>query len=468
MPTPRTGPRMRAELYTPHEYQTRGTKFVIQNPAAALFLDPGLGKTAIALHAFMLLKARKFVKRMLVIAPMRVMHSVWPGEAAKWEEFQGLKLGVLHDKGKETLFDPDVDVHVINPEGLPWLLEELARWKGSFPWDMLVVDESTRFKHTNTKRFKLLKKILPKFKRRVILTGSPAPNGLLDLFGQIYILDGGTALGSFITHYRMMYFNNPDGQGWKWVPRAGAPDAIYRKLAPLAVRMSAEEYLKLPELIMNRVEVELPPKARKPYDQMENLMIASVKNDTIIAANAAAVSSKCRQIANGGIYHEGGEEWTDLHEAKIEAVQEIIEELQGKPALVAYEFVHDVARLRKAFPDAPWIGGGVSAGRFREIELAWNRGDIPVLLAQPQSVAHGLNLQGTSAAVIWHSITWNLEDYEQFIRRVWRQGQKERVIVHHIVAKKTIDEVIMGMLKSKDRTQRALLTALREYAKERR
>jgi SNF2 family DNA or RNA helicase len=400
-----------------------------------------------------------------VIAPMRVMHSVWPGEAAKWEEFKGLKIGVLHGaKKEETLHDPEVDIHIINPEGLPWLIDNL----GTMPWDMLVVDESTRFKHTNTKRFKLLKKILPKFKRRVILTGSPAPNGLLDLFGQVYILDGGAALGQFITHYRMMYFSNPDGQGWKWVPRGGAPDAIYRKLAPLAVRMSAEEYLKLPELIMNKVEVELPDKARKAYDQMENLMITSVAKDTIVAANAAAVSSKCRQIANGGIYHEGGEEWTNLHEAKLDAVEEIIEELQGKPALVAYEFAHDLARLRTRYPDAPHIGGGVTPARFREIEAAWNRGDVPVLLAQPQSVAHGLNLQGTSATVIWHSITWNLEDYEQFIRRVWRQGQKERVIVHHIVAKKTIDEVIMGMLKSKDRTQRALLTALRNYAKEKR
>ena len=455
---------MRAVPYSPHDYGLRATKFVIQNPAAALFLDPGLGKTAITLHAFLLLAARKIVNRMLVIAPMRVMHSVWPGEQEKWEDFKGLKTAVLHGSGKGAkLWDPSVKIHVINPEGLPWLIEELKGRK--FPWEMLVVDESTRFKHTNTKRFKLLKKILPKFQRRVILTGSPAPNGLLDLFGQIYILDGGEALGGFITHYRMNYFDNPDGQGWKWVPRHGASEMIYKKLAPLSVRMSSEEYLKLPELIMNKVEVELPAKVMRTYKQMEELLITQVQADTIIAANAAAASSKCRQIANGGIYHEGGEEWTDLHETKLDAVEEIIDELQGKPALVAYEFAHDLARLAKRFPDAPFIGGGVSSGRFREIEAAWNRGDLPVLFAQPQSVAHGLNLQGTSATVIWHSITWNLEDYEQFIRRVWRQGQKERVIVHHIVAKDTIDEAIMGMLKSKDKTQRALLSALRDYAK---
>jgi hypothetical protein len=230
--------------------------------------------------------------------------------------------------------------------------------------------------------------------------------------------------------------------------------------------MSAEEYLTLPPLIMNRVEIDLPPKAMKTYEQMEALMIAEVKGDTIIAANAAASTSKCRQIANGGIYHEGGEEWTNLHDAKVDAVEEIVEALQGKPCLIAYEFRHDLERLRARFgADVPHIGGGVSASRFAEIERAWNRGDLPVLLAQPQSVAHGLNLQGTAATVIWHSITWNLEDYEQFIRRVWRQGQKERVIVHHIVARGTVDGVIMRMLQSKDKTQKALLNALRDYAK---
>jgi SNF2 family DNA or RNA helicase len=459
---------MRSIPYEPHDYQKRGTTFLIQTPGAGLFLDPGLGKTSMTLHAHLILREAKIIQRTLVIAPMRVMHSVWPGEQAKWTDFKSIKMAVLHGTGKGAkLWDPTVQMHVINPEGLPWLIEELKGRK--FPWQMLVVDESTRFKHANTKRFKLLKKILPKFDRRVILTGSPAPNGLLDLFGQIYILDGGAALGEFITHYRMNYFDNPDQQGWKWVPRRNAPELIYKKLSPLVVRMSAEEYLKLPELIMNRVEVALPSSAMKTYKQMEELLITQVQADTIIAANAAAATSKCRQIANGGIYHEGGTEWTDIHEAKLDATEDLIEELQGSPALVAYEFQHDLERLRKRFgADTPYIGGGVPAARFREIERAWNAGDIPILLAQPQSVAHGLNLQGTKAAVIWHSLTWNLEDYEQFIRRVWRQGQTERVVVHHIVAKDTIDEAIMMMLKTKDRTQKALLNALRDYARERR
>ena len=330
-----------------------------------------------------------------------------------------------------------------------------------------MVDESTRFKHANTQRFKILKPYLPEFKRRYILTGSPAPNGLLDLFGQIYLLDLGNALGRYITHYRNNYFNQTGFGGYTWVPRAGAKEEIYERLKPLVLRMGAADYLDLPPLVMNEVKVTLPEAARKVYDQMEGQLLAAVKDDLVVAANAAAATGKCRQIANGGIYHEN-KKATDLHEAKLDAVEEIVEELSGKPALVAYEYAHDLERLRARFSGAPWIGGGVTPKRFREIEAAWNRGEIPVLLAQPQSVAHGLNLQGTEGTVIWHSLTWNLEDHEQFIRRVWRQGQKHRVIVHHIIAENTIDEVIMKTLRAKDKTQRALLDALKNYAKERR
>jgi len=454
-------------LYTPHEYQKKGIKFGLGQAAAGFFLDPGLGKTSIMYAIFKVLKVQGMVNRMLVVAPLRPALSVWPGEQEKWDDFQGLVVKVLHRVGKAHLLDPLADVHVINPEGLPWLLATLKKTK-IFPWEMLVVDESTRFKHTNTQRFKNLKEILPKFQRRYILTGSPAPNGLLDLFGQIYILDGGAALGRVITHYRMNYFDNPDKLGWQWVPRKGAPEVIYEKLRPLVLRMEAKDYLELPELINNTVEVTLPARAKKVYDQMESTLLAAVDDNLVVAANAAAATSKCRQIANGGIYHGDGKEWTDIHDQKIGTVAEIVEELQGKPCLVAYEFDHDLARLRTVFPEAPHIGGGVSANRFREIERSWNAGEIPVLLAQPQSVAHGLNLQGTGATIIWHSLTWNLEDYDQFIRRVWRQGQKERVVVHHIVAKDTVDEAIMKLLLKKDKTQRALLDALKEYvAKER-
>jgi SNF2 family DNA or RNA helicase len=457
--------------WKPHDYQKTAIQFLIGNATAGLFLDPGLGKTSITLSAFKLLRSKNYVRRALVIAPLRPAHSVWPVEARLWDHLSDLKVTVLHGNGREISEDSDIDV--INPEGLPWLLSAL-KGKRSFPWDMLIVDESTRFKHTNTKRFQLLRPLLPKFSRRVILTGSPAPNGLLDLFGQVFILDLGHALGRFITHYRVNYFDQTGWMGYDWVPRPGSEQAIYAKLRPLVLRMEAKELLEMPELIgvdpPLRVEVDLPAKARAQYDQMEKMLITQVEDEMVTAANAAAATIKCRQISNGGLYtNRECTEWSHIHEAKADAVEEIIEELQGKPALVAYEFKHDLDRLRKRFgAKTPYIGGGVSATRFREVEQAWNRGEIPVLLAQPQSVAHGLNLQGTGAAVIWHSLNWDLEVYEQFIRRVYRQGQKDRIVVHHVVAKDTVDEVILRGVAKKDRTQQALLGALKGYLKEKR
>jgi len=445
--------------WVPHDYQKRAIKFMVSQAAGGLFLDPGLGKTSITFAAFKILRDKGYVKRLLVIAPLRPAHSVWPGEARKWDEFKGLKVAVLHGPKKQALLRSDAEICVINPEGLTWLVHQPE----IEDFDMLVVDESTRFKHTNTQRFKTLKGILNFFDRRYILTGTPAPNGLLDLFGQVYILDGGNALGRYITHYRLAYFDNPDRQGWAWVPRHGAPEAIYAKLDPLVIRMSAEDYLTLPELIFNDVEVTLPPTARRLYVQMENAMIAQLAGGTVLAANAAAATGKCRQIANGGIYTGVDGEWEDLHEAKLDAVEEIVEELSGKPVIIAYEFDHDRARLLTRFPDAPHIGGGVTAKRFREIETLWNMGEIPVLLAQPQSVAHGLNLQKGGSNLIFHSITWNLEDYDQIIRRIYRQGQEQRVFVHHVVAKDTVDEAILKLLASKDRTQKSLLNALKTY-----
>ena len=463
------------EPFRPHDYQKTAIKFMVSRPVAGLFLDPGLGKTAISLAAFKVLRNKGAVRRMLVIAPLRPAYQVWPAEVEHWQDFNDLKVVVLHGPDKEAKLKQEADIYVINPEGLRWLFQKLPRASPRDPWrfDMLVVDESTRFKHANTERFKTIKPYLNMFSRRYILTGSPAPNGLLDLFGQVYLLDLGNALGRFITNYRMRYFDQTGYGGYTWLPRPEADKEIYEKLKPLVLRMDGRELLDMPPLIgvtpPNKVVVELPDKAMKTYRQMEDQLLASVEGEMVVAANAAAATTKCRQIANGGMYHEDGESFTNLHDAKTEAVAEIIEELQGKPALVAYEYRHDLDRLRGALGlDTPYIGGGVSASRFREVEQQWNRGEIPVLLAQPQSVAHGLNLQGTGAAVIWHSLTWDLEVYEQFIRRIWRQGQKEKVIVHHVVAKDTVDLAVLRALASKDRTQRGLLDALRAHLKARR
>jgi SNF2 family DNA or RNA helicase len=457
------------ESIAPHPYQKEGIKFVIERGAAGLLLDPGLGKTRIILDAFRMLKAKRLVTRMLVIAPLRPCYSVWPKELAKWAELEGLTMAILHGPRKEEALLRRADIDVINPEGLPWLFRQDTLAKISdegWPWSMLCVDESTRFKHTQTMRFKLLRPVLGNFKRRYILTGSPAPNGLLDLFGQIYILDLGYSLGRYISHYRSAYFQQGGYGGYEWRLRQGEEKNIHQKIKTLVLRMAAKDLLDLPPLIFNRVEVELPDKALRQYRQMEDQLILALEEEVVLSANASVAWGKCRQIANGGIYHEGGEAWTHLHEAKVDAVEEIVEELQGQPALIAYEYRHDLERLRSRLgSEVPFIGGGVSATRFREIESAWNAGELPVLLAQPQSVAHGLNLQGTGAAVVFAAQTPDLEVREQFIRRVWRQGQRERVVVHDVIAKDTVDEVIMQMIKHKDRTQQALLGALRAHLK---
>jgi hypothetical protein len=446
-----------SEPWVPHEYQKSAIKFMVGQGAAGLFLDPGLGKTSITLAAFKVLKDKGLVEKMLVIAPLRPCYGVWPEEVKKWEQFTDLRVSVLHGPAKEKLLQDDADIHVINPEGLQWLFKHPHPYP--WPYQMLVVDESTRFKHGNTQRFKTLKPYLREFKRRYILTGSPAPNGLLDLFGQCYLLDGGAALGGYITHYRMEHFDPVGFGGYQWALKPGHDKLIEEKLRPLVMRLSAEDYLDIPPLINNTVTVTLPDAAMKVYREMETLLVAQVKDEQVVAA----ATTKCRQIANGGIYHEGGSEWSHIHEAKVEAVKELVEELSGKPALVAYEYRHDLERLQRAFPDAPHIGGGVSAAAFARIEHEWNRGEIPVLLAQPQSVAHGLNLQGTGAAVIWAGLTWDLEVAEQFVRRVWRQGQKETVVQHFIVAKGTVDEVVMRALARKDKTQSSLLAALKTH-----
>lgn len=466
---------------SPHHYQDNAVKFGLEHGAAGFFLDPGMGKTWVIYMIFKILQNAGLVNRMLVVPPLRVAYSVWTRERDKWDEFHELGVGILHGPKKQKILEQWDPVQVINPEGLGWLFHEARRWE--WPWDMLVLDESTKFKNVNSQRFKILSPMLPRFKRRYILTGSPAPNGLLDLFGQIYCLDLGNALSPFITKYRRSYFLDVNkavrDEGLNdsftppvYVPRADAMEKIYQKIGPLVLRLDAKDYLKLEPYIPNTVEVELPPAARTTYNQMERLLITNVlqggENHTVTAVSAATASQKCRQIANGGLYTDPAEKIAaDLHEAKLDAVCDIVEELNGKPCIIAYEFHHDLRRLQARFPGAPYLGGGVTAARQAQVEDAWNAGLVPVLLAQPQSVAHGLNLQGVGAAVIWHSLTFNLENYEQLIRRVWRQGQTERIVVHHVVAKDTVDEAIMASIAGKDRTQQALLLNLKNYLRTR-
>lgn len=463
-----------------HGYQKRGVKFLLMHGAAALLLDPGMGKTAIVLKALSALKQAKTNRLTLIIAPLRVAQLVWPYEPEEWSDLAHMRIGVLHGKHRENVLAnlDDYDAVVINPEGLSWLLTgkhngttvDMKRWK-SFGFDTLVIDELTKFKSTKGVRFKMLKQVLRTFQRRWGLTGTPAPNGLIDLFGQMYVLDLGNALGQYITHYRMNYFINPDGQGWKWVLQTGAAERIYERIRPLAMRASAEDHLELPQIMPLKIYVELPPKARDLYDRIEDDLIAKAENKEIVAANSAAASTKCRQIANGAVYVDDDlmskvqgkkRDVLEVHDMKLCALEELIEELNGEPVLVAYEFNHDEAALRKRFPEGRFMSDAKSAAAAKKLEDEWNAGEIPILFGHPASMGHGLNFQkGSAQHVVWFSMFWDLELYDQFIRRVRRQGNKAlRVFVHHIIARETVDEDVFFAQKHKTKTQNAFLEAM--------
>ena len=435
--------------WTPHDYQIRAAQHLLDHGGAGLFLDPGLGKTSVVLAALTKLRARA-----LVIAPLRVCYSVWPREVEKWADFNHLSVAVLHGQDKEKALLRHADIDVINPEGLKWLVKQTLP-----AYDVLVIDESTKFKHTDTQRFKLLKPLLKRFPRRWILTGTPAPNGLMDLFGQIYILDQGWRLGHYITHYRRAFFHEiKRPTHTEWVPQRGADEAIFARLSDICLRMSAEDYLQMPECLFNDIVVDIP---RREYDSMLEQYLIEMEEGAITAANAAAKVIKLRQIADGAVYDDHRVAHP-IHDAKIDALEELIEEQSGQPLLVAVAFQHDVDRIRARLGALPYLGGGVSARKSDLIAEAWNRGEVPVLLAHPASIAHGLNLQAGGRAVVWFGLDWNLELYDQFNRRVYRQGQTHGVVVHHIVAARTVDEKILTALQEKDDVQIKMLDFLKE------
>lgn len=477
------------EPWKPHGYQKKAVKFVLESAAAGLLLDPGLGKTSITLAALKILKKKKMFGKVLLVAPLRVCYLVWPKEVKKWSDFNGLKMVILHGPNKEQALKEDADIYLINPEGLDWLLQaeksltprgkvkvtvNLSRWR-ALGFDMLVIDELSKFKHTNTNRFKALKFVLGTFQRRWGLTGSPASNGLLDLFGQCYVLDQGRSLGPYISNYRKKYFEQ-GYDGFSWKLRDGAEDEIYERISPLMLRMAAEDYIDMPILIENNIQVDLPDDVMGVYIELESELITMIDKNLIVAANAASASMKCRQVANGGIYltpeveelikaPKSKREWINLHEAKTDALSDLVDELQGSPLLVAYDFEHDLDRLRKKFPKAIFACD-YNMTQLVELEAKWNKGEIPLFFGHPQSIGHGLNLQERGHHVCWHSLTWNYELYDQFIRRVRRQGNKsKKVFVHHVIARNTIDEVILSALKSKKRGQNALFEALKSLRK---
>lgn len=483
-----------SKKWNPHGYMKKAVKFLLQHATAALFLDPGLGKTSITLAAIKMLKDRGLIEKVLIVAPLRVAGSTWPREISKWTDFNGLRYVVLHGPKKDQLLYEDADIYIVNFDGLEWLLNvtktkvgkktrvdvDVKRFK-AFGFDTLVCDELTKLKNTQSIRFKAIKKVLHTFRRRWGLTGSPAANGLMDLFGQVYVIDMGRSLGQYITHYRMEYFV-PSPNGFDWDIQDGGEDRIYERLSPLVLRMAAEDYLDLPQRVNNPIYVDLPPAARKVYEEMEEDLISQLEAGEIVAANTAVASGKCRQIASGGIYltpdvtqlikpGKHKREVAHLHHEKTDALCELIDELQGSPILVAYDFAHDLDRIRERLDaDVPYIGGGVTLKRSKELETKWNAGRLPYLFAHPASIAHGLNLQECGHHVGWYTLTWNYEEYDQFIKRVLRQGNtNKRVFVHHFLARDTVDDLaVYPSLQRKERGQNALFDALQALQRRRR
>lgn len=491
MTPPPARSRPSSEPWKPLAYMKRAVKFLLEQAAAALFLDPGLGKTSITLAAIKLLMKLGLAQKTLVIAPLRVAHSTWPAEAAKWKDFNHLRVVVLHGKDKDELLATDADVYVINPEGLEWLLKP-AKGKNrkgkttvkvsikdfkKLGFDILVVDELTKFKNHQSVRFKMLSQVLGTFGRRWGLTGSPAANGLLGLFGQMYIIDQGRSLGNYITKYRAEFFV-PGHDGFSWHLQDDGEERIYERLSPVVLRMAAKDYLDLPKLIENVIRIDLPDDVMGTYLQLEDDLLTEIAGRTVTAKNVGVSLGKCRQVTGGAIYHERalGEleirkrdkkrDWTLVHETKLDALEELIEELQGAPTLVVYEFQHELERIQERLKkslgiDAPYIGKGVSSAEGKRLEAAWNASELPVLIVNAQSVAHGLNMQKSGQHIIWYTLTWDRELYEQLVARLLRQGSvNTRIFSHLLIARGTVDEVVLGSSKAKGRGQQALFDGL--------
>ena len=441
--------------YKPHNYQTYATHFIENHREAAVLLDMGVGKTIITLTAIDALVRDLFdVSRGLVIAPLRVARDTWPAELRKWEHLKGLTYSVAvgtEEERRAALRERAV-IHIINRENVDWLVNKSGI---PFDYDMVVIDELSSFKSNQTKRFRALMKVRPKLKRIVGLTGTPSSNGLMDLWAEFRLLDMGKRLGRFIGQYRETYFN-PDKRNqhmiFSYTPKAGAEEEIYRQISDITISMKAGDFLEMPERIESEVIVVLSEKERARYERMKTEMVLELGGTEIDAVSAAALSNKLLQMANGAVYDEDGNSNT-LHSRKLDALEDIIEAANGKPLLVAYWYKHDRERIMARF-DARDIKTSADISD-------WNAGKIPVALIHPASAGHGLNLQEGGSALVWFGLTWSLELYQQTNARLWRQGQKSTVVIQHIIAKDTIDERVMATLAKKDKTQAALIEAVK-------
>lgn len=441
--------------YNPYEYQEYATRFIERNETAAVFLECGLGKSVITLTAIKNLIQKGKVKKVLVVAPLRVAKNTWTDELQKWDHLDGLTyavaVGTLSER-KQAL-NANAKITIINRENVEWLIEKSGY---PFDFDMLVIDELSSFKSYKAKRFKALLKVRPLITRAVGLTGTPSSNGLMDLWAEFRILDLGERLGRYITRYRLNYFTPDKRNGmvvFSYKPLPGAEEKIYDKIDDITISMKAKDYIKLPDLVMNTVKVEMDETAKSKYDVLKSDMVIDIASQEIDAINAAALSNKLMQMANGAIYTEN-EKYIQIHDAKLDVLEDLIESANGKPVLVAYWFKHDLARIKSRFPFVREI-------KSSEDIKAWNNGDIEVGIIHPASAGHGLNLQSGGSTLIWFGLTWSLELYQQTNARLYRQGQKETVVIHHIVTKGTIDERVLKVLAQKEKTQDALIDAVK-------
>lgn len=436
-----------------HEYQNRAVDFIKKNKRCILMIEMGLGKTTSSLTAFSDLLDGFVTERVLVIAPLRVANSVWAQECKKWEQLKHLSVSICTGTERQRIaaLSTTADVYTINRENVPWLVKHYGK---KWPFDAVIVDESTSFKSASSQRFKALRRVLPDTEYMVLLTGTPSPNGLLDLWSQVYLVDFGQSLGRTMTAYKQRFFES-DFMGYKFTPKQGSAEKIHALIAPFCLSMSAADYLELPKRIDLVERVTLPPKIKALYDSFELELLAELPSgDMVEAMNAAVLANKLLQWCNGATYTDDRGNYETIHDLKLDALGELIEQ-NDEPMLVAYNYKTDLARILERFPDA------VMLDKDAETIARWNRGDIKLLLAHPASAGHGLNLQEGGSLCVWFGLNWSLELYQQFNARLHRQGQTKPVRIVHIVADGCIDERVLQVLSDKEAVQSQLLYALK-------
>ena len=447
--------------YRPHEYQRYAINFIKEHPIAAILLDMGMGKSSITLTAIMDLMYDTFeVSKVLIIAPLRVAKNTWSAEIEKWDHLKGLRYSIAVGSAAERkrALMAEADIYIINRENIPWLVEKSGM---PFDYDMVVIDELSSFKNWQAKRFRALMKVRPKVKRIVGLTGTPSSNGLMDLFAEYKILDMGERLGRFISQYRLDYFVPDQMNGpvvYSYRLRPGADRRIYNRISDITISMKGTDHLKMPELVNSEYMVYMDEHERRKYEQMKKNLVLSLPGGEVTAANAASLSGKLTQMANGAVYSDtGGIE--NIHDRKLDALEDMIEAANGKSLLVAYWYKHDLSRIIKRLDEL-----GVNYGKLDTDESIrdWNAGRLEVGLIHPASAGHGLNLQSGGSTLVWFGMIWSLELYQQTVARLWRQGQESgTVVVQHILTAGTVDERIMKALSAKDAAQSKLIDAVK-------